>query len=268
MGKRSIWAVKKWVDLAVIDVRDISFSFDFNGPEELQVLRNISFEVVLGNILCIMGPSGSGKTTLLRVLGKELRQNTGTVRIDPDNRKSELYLAPEHPALLDFRTVLENVLLARELVGRVGSELAIEARDLLTDMGLKEDSSKRPHELSEGMRQRVALAQSLLRGASILLLDEPFSGLDILTRRQIEEVVFGFSPNMTKLIVTHDLETALSIADQIFILSGPPWHRSQLVDVQEIFGKERLKPNLRRNTKEFAVAISNLQKALVALTGE
>jgi sulfonate transport system ATP-binding protein len=191
-----------------------------NGPRA--VLRDIDLEVAAGEIVAILGPSGCGKSTLLRIAAGLDRPTRGEVTIDgtsvaPYDRRSAVGF--QEPRLLPWRTVAKNVALglprgtARE-AGRA------QVARLLELVGLADFADHRPHEVSGGMAQRTSLARALARNPAVLLLDEPFGALDALTRLKMQDLLLDVhaAEPTTVLLVTHDVDEALQLADRIILL--------------------------------------------------
>lgn len=244
-----------------VSISDLSFGF--NSNREDLILKGFSLTVDHGEQVAIVGPSGSGKTTLLRIIAGVLTASSGELRVF-----QSAYLSPERPALLSFRTTTENALLAKELRGNTtAKDLAI-ASELLHDLGLARANQKRPDELSFGMRQRLGLAQSLMTGSKLLLFDEPFSGLDVLTRRTAETAVDDFCTenNLSYLMVTHDLGTAVAMANKILVMSGAPWHVMRVIEVDQQFNSDVRSPVQRRNSKNFDSSVMDVQRQLNQIT--
>jgi ABC-type nitrate/sulfonate/bicarbonate transport system ATPase subunit len=193
-----------------------------DGP--LAVIDDLSLEIAPGELVALIGPSGCGKSTLLRVLAGLQEPDAGEVLVDgaPGRRLGRLTLMPQRDALLPWRTLLDNVALGPEVAGRPRGEAAAAARAALARYGLAGFEEHYPHALSGGMRQRAALARTLLGGSRAWLLDEPFGALDALTRADLQGVLAALwgEHRPTVLLVTHDLDEALLLADRVLV-SGP-----------------------------------------------
>ncbi|MFQ5860042.1 MAG: ABC transporter ATP-binding protein [Dehalococcoidia bacterium] len=197
------------------------------GGEEVH--REVSFQVERGQVVCLLGPSGCGKTTALRIIAGLLDHYQGTVLVNglpPAQGWKYNALVFQSPRLVYWRTALENVLLGLEL--RFGKRerrtFQERARHYLDAVGLSRDYHKFPGNMSGGEQHRVALARALVTEPELLLLDEPFSDLDITTRDRLWRLTLELcrSAQRTVLMVTHDLDEALYLADQIYVLSDKP----------------------------------------------
>lgn len=191
------------------------------------VLDGLSFSVEAGEILCVLGPSGCGKSTLLRILAGLEPPDGGRVwvRGRPVQPGSpEIGLVLQQPHLLPWRTVRGNVAFGIEFVVRDRREVARRVEAALERLGLQEVADWRPHLLSGGMAQRVALAHALVRRPRVLLLDEPFSSLDAPTRQALGTLVRRLSEEdgISVVMVTHDIGEALSVGHQVLVLSPRP----------------------------------------------
>ena len=193
------------------------------------IYDGLSFSVRPGEFLCILGPSGCGKSTSLRLMGDLLDVQGGSVTVaglPPERGWDQLAYVFQSPRLVPWRTALGNVMLGMELRfdGRPKREMEETARRLLALVGLQRDTDKYPAMLSGGERQRVAIARALSVDPKIILMDEPFSALDLNTRRRMRAEIIRIwrETGKTVVFVTHDIEEALVLADRILLLSNKP----------------------------------------------
>jgi len=203
---------------------------------ELKALKEITFRIFAGEFASLVGPSGCGKTTLLRIMGGLLQPEKGVVRIDGQgltHPRQEIGLVFQSPTLMPWRTVLKNVTLPLEVQGKNGDENRERAMDLLGLVGLLGFENLYPHELSGGMQQRVAIARALAYDPSILLMDEPFGSLDAITRSQmnLELLRIWRATGKTIVMVTHNIQEAILLADRVLIMSARPGHIQATVPV-------------------------------------
>jgi NitT/TauT family transport system ATP-binding protein len=193
----------------------------------LVALDGVAFRVPERQVVAIVGPNGCGKSTLLRLVGGLLPADRGTVSLDgtpvvgPDPRVGFVF---QESRLMPWRDAAANVGFPLELAGRSAAERLARARELLALVDLAEFAAARPHQLSGGMRQRVAIARALALEPSVLLLDEPFSALDALTRERfgVELLRIWGETATTILIVTHSVSEAIFLADRVLVLSPRP----------------------------------------------
>lgn len=201
----------------------------FHDDEEIcPALGGISFEINDNEILCIMGPSGCGKSTLLRIIDKLEQADTGTIIETPGNTEASLSIAMvfQDHALFPWLSVHDNIVYGLRLRAQKvpEKEMNMRAEELLLLTHLDSFAHSYPHQLSGGMKQRVAVARALAVKPQILLMDEPFSALDPFTRRELEDEVERIHDEMntTIILVTHNPEEAVYLADRIVILSNRP----------------------------------------------
>ncbi len=195
-------------------------------------LRDVSFTVDPGQIFVVMGLSGSGKSTLARCLIRLIEATKGQIRFDGDDilayspeqlmqfRRSKVAMVFQHYALLPHRRVLDNVAYGLEIRGMEKEERQRAASETIETVGLKGWEDYYPREMSGGMQQRVGLARALAVNPDVLLMDEPFSGLDPLIRREMQDELVAIQSELRKTIVfiTHDLNEALKLGDRIAIM--------------------------------------------------
>jgi NitT/TauT family transport system ATP-binding protein len=212
--------------LAYIKLEDVSRSFSIDG-KPLSVLEDVSFDVPSGSVTAVVGPNGSGKSTLLRVIAGLLPPAAGTVRIDGaavGDADQRVGLVFQEPRLLPWRNVLDNVAFPLELVGVGAKQRRERARELLEIVGVASFADAYPSQLSGGMRQRAAMARALARDPQVLLLDEPFSALDALTRERFDAELLELWQRIgaTVVLVTHSITEAVFLADEVLVLSPRP----------------------------------------------
>ena len=194
-------------------------------------VREASLTVAPGEFVSVVGPTGCGKSTLLNVAAGLLAPSSGGVYLHGapltgiNTRAGYMFQAD---ALMPWRSALSNVLAGLQFHGVTGEPAQARARDWLARVGLAGFEDRYPHQLSGGMRKRVALAQMLILDPQILLMDEPFSALDIQTRQLMEnELLDLWSANRKSvLFITHDLEEAIALSDRVVVLSAGPETRA------------------------------------------
>lgn len=193
---------------------------------ECWLFRNLNLTLPAAKWTCLLGPSGVGKTSLLRLIAG--LKNDADITFDyisaSDNTSltGRLSYLAQHDALLPWLTVIDNVLISIILKGSNKKSYYSQAAHLLTHVGLKDAMYKLPAQLSGGMRQRVSLARTLFENKSIVLMDEPFASLDVVTRMRLQELAAELLKNKTVLLVTHDPLEALRLGDQVIIMTGMP----------------------------------------------
>jgi len=213
-------------DRPAIRLAGLSVGFRVGGAP-LPVLDDLTVEVPAGSLVAIVGPNGCGKSTLLRVIAGLLSPATGTVEVEgrpvsgPDPRVGLVF---QEPRLLPWRTATDNVTFPLELAGRPPGERHGRASELLRLVGLRYWGGARPDQLSGGMRQRLAIARALALEPSVLLLDEPFSALDALTRERFNAELLRLWQRLgpTIALVTHSIPEAVFLADRVLVLGPRP----------------------------------------------
>jgi putative hydroxymethylpyrimidine transport system ATP-binding protein len=196
-------------------------TFAFSGE---QIFHPLNFKVKGGQWTCLIGPSGCGKSTLLRMISGSLREGfSGQIRFSDDSsHNGRTAWMAQKDLLLPWLTVLENVCLGARLRGEVSAAKRQRALSLLEDAGLGGYAGALPSALSGGMRQRVALLRTLMEERSVILMDEPFSALDALTRLKLQDLAAELVKGATVLMVTHDPLEALRLGHSIHVMTGKP----------------------------------------------
>jgi len=193
-------------------------------------VQNISLEVRTGAFLSVVGPSGCGKSTLLNMAAGLLQPSEGTVEIfgEPLNgiNRSAAYMF-QQDGLLPWKTVLGNIMLGLELRSTDAKQAAQRAQSWVRRVGLAGFADRYPHQLSGGMRKRVAMAQTWIVDPAIVLMDEPFAALDVHTRMRMEGEILTLwaETGKTVIFVTHDLEEAIALSDEVVVLAAGPASR-------------------------------------------
>lgn len=207
-------------------IRLKGLSLAFPGVQGLtRVLDNVDLDIAPGEFLAIVGPSGVGKSTILRVIAGLARPNTGTVEMAaPAPGRRAVSLVFQDARLLPWRTVIDNVAFGLEKLSMPRTERRRRAAEALTLVGLGDLVDRWPHQLSGGQRQRVALARALAVEPETLLMDEPFSALDAITRESLQDELIRLraATGRTILFVTHDIDEAVHLADRVVVLAGSP----------------------------------------------
>lgn len=189
-----------------------------------EIIRELSFSIEHEEFVSIVGPSGSGKSTIFNLIGGILAPDEGTIELDNkliNGTRGSISYMPQTPSLLPWRTVLQNTVLGQELKGKTDPD---KAKEMLKTAGLAAYEQAYPHELSGGMKQRVAYIRALLSPQPIICLDEPFSALDEMTRLEMQKWLLSIweEHRRTVIFITHNIEEALFLSDRILVLSDKP----------------------------------------------
>jgi NitT/TauT family transport system ATP-binding protein len=218
-----------------ITIDNVSQVFKTNQGDR-QALDNISLSVEPNEFVTLLGPSGCGKSTLLSFIAGLATPTRGTIEVDGE-RVQEPYpnlgMVFQEPYLLEWRNIINNVLLGAQLKGTSVKQMAPRALDLMNRVGLSGFENYYPHELSGGMRQRAAICRALLHDPGVLLMDEPFGALDALTRDDINielQDLWMRSPK-TVVFVTHSISEAIFLSDRIFVMSPRPGRIAEVIDI-------------------------------------
>jgi len=212
----------------LIDIKGVTHAYKTeNGP--LPVLENLNISVPEGDFCAVVGPSGCGKSTLTRLIAGLMKPDEGEVWLHGErvtSPRSTVGMAFQNPVLLEWRTILDNVLLPLEIVPNSMSKRQKQdrARDLLALVGLDGFEDKRPSELSGGMRQRASLCRSIVHKPDVLIMDEPFGALDAFTREDLWQTMHRLRAEepFTGVLITHDLRESVYLADEVIVLSSRP----------------------------------------------
>lgn len=214
-------------------VQGLSVSY-FQHKKEVPALSEVSFAIPRGSTCALIGPSGCGKSSLLYVLSGLIRPSGGSVMVDGETltapRLSTALILQDY-GLLPWKKVAENVGLGLEIRGIKREPRLDRVKRILQEVGLWELRHRYPSQLSGGQRQRVGIARALAQEPDLLLMDEPFSSLDALTRETLQEQLLQIWKNkrITIIMVTHSIEEAIYLGQQIIVLSGSPGRLLEVV---------------------------------------
>jgi NitT/TauT family transport system ATP-binding protein len=198
-----------------------------SAQEPLVAIEDATLAFDQGELVSLLGPSGCGKTTLLRIIAGLIPKSGGSVRIrgeEVEGPHPDFGFVFQSPNLMPWRNVLDNVLFPMEILGRRDAQAKARALGLLDMVGLKGFDGARPHQLSGGMQQRVALCRALIHEPALLLMDEPFGALDELTRMEMNDLLLQIRDRTraTVVFVTHSIAEAVYLSDQVLVFSRRP----------------------------------------------
>ncbi len=214
---------------SVKDVRKVFASEELltRSSDPVVALDDASFEFEQGHLISLLGPSGCGKTTLLRIIAGLIPKTSGSIQIggrDVTEPLGDYGFVFQSPSLMPWRSVIENVLFPMEILKRRDQAAKMRAIELLDLVGLSSFHQARPHQLSGGMQQRVALCRALIHRPQLLLMDEPFGALDEFTRLEMNDLLLRIrlETKATVLFVTHSISEAIYLSDKVLVFSRRP----------------------------------------------
>ena len=253
-------------DKFVVEINNIGMIYH-SLAGETEAIKDISLKIAEGEIVGIIGPSGCGKSTLLSIIAGLIEPSNGHILIKGENileSKRNIGYMFQKDQLLEWRNILQNVVLGLEIQGKLNSKAYKSAENMLTNYGLGEFIYSYPSQLSGGMRQRVALIRTLLLEPDLLLLDEPFSALDYQTRLAIADEIGIIlkKEKKTGLLVTHDIAEAISLCDRIVVLSNRPATIKEIIDISLTCPEGRTTPLGCREAPEFRYYFNKIWKEL------
>lgn len=233
--------------MSFLTLENVSHHY-FSKKDFTKALDNISFSINEGEFISILGPSGCGKTTILSIISGIMKQTEGRVLLKntpiKDSKLAIGYML-QQDYLFPWKSIIDNVLLGPKIGKSNLKEMRKKGLSLLDEVGLSKVADDYPESLSGGMRQRAALVRTLITNPEILLLDEPFSALDFLTKLKLEDLVFELlkTYKKTAILVTHDIGEAISMSDRLILMDTNPGTIAKIFDV----------PIELRNEKPFLV---------------
>lgn len=233
--------------MSLLSFENVAYQYPGDG---YSIVDNLSFHVAPGSFHCIIGVSGCGKSTIFRLTNGLLQPKSGMIKVNGiPVREQKHYCGymPQKDMLFPWRTIGENLALPLEIQRKYAKAEQRELIDAaLADVGLDGCRNKRPDELSGGMRQRAAFARTMLTGSDLLLLDEPFSALDFLTRISMQEWLLDQwqKHKKTILFITHDVEEALFLSSSVLVVETTPIRALRQITVP--MGYPRTRQDLTR----------------------
>ena len=225
----------------MLEFQNISFQY----PQDKQpMMQNLSFSVEDGAFISIIGASGCGKSTIFRLINGLEKPQKGTIFVNGkpiENMKQYSAFMPQKDLLFPWRTIEKNICLPLELQNIAKEEQKRRCYQVLEEVGLLQYAKKYPKELSGGMKQRISFARTILAGAEMLLLDEPFSALDFLTRVDMQEWLLKQWEHFHKtiLFITHDVEEAIFLSKSIFVIKQRPFCHMQRIEIPLDYPRNR-----------------------------
>ena len=231
-----------------LEIKNLSYSFGDN-----HILKDINIYVKENEMVAIVGSSGVGKSTLFNLIADVLKKQSGEITIDgSDDYIGKVAYMLQKDLLFEHKTIINNVILPL-IIAKIDKKVALEeGRKILKQFNLEKYADKYPKQLSGGMRQRVALIRTYMFKRNIFLLDEAFSALDAITKKELHKWYLNLKKefNLTTLLITHDIEEAIFLSNRIYILANKPGeiikeikieiNPNEDIDVQRLFYKKEI----------------------------
>ena len=246
------------------EIENVSKTF-VSKDEEVTALKDISLTIETGKFISFVGPSGCGKTTMLRIIEGFETPSEGTVKDDgvlvtgPSNERGFIF---QNYSLFPWLNVIDNVIFGLDINGKPEDESRKRAMEYLKTVGLEDFANRYPHELSGGMKQRVAIIRSLINDSKSLLMDETFSALDIQTKHKLQKQIHEICKehNKTIIFVTHDIDEAVFLSDKIVVFSRRPGRIKKLLKIDMEHPRDRESPKFKELVSEITEEIGEMEE--------
>ena len=226
-----------------------NLNLEFKGKK---LFENLNFDILENRSTALLGTSGVGKSTLLRCIADLEKENITSGKITLKEGTNIAWLSQEN-SLFPWLSILDNVQLYHHLKGTKTKQTLQKAKELLNQVNMSAHQNKKTYELSGGQKQRVALARTLMQEANLILMDETFSALDAITKIQLQDLTCELLKNKTVVLVTHDPQEAIKLANHIYIFKNQP------IIIEEVASLQGTLPHLLSNEK-----LWNLQEELIS----
>jgi len=245
--------------IPAIQITNLNFSY-----KNAIIFNNLDFNLEAGKFTCLLGPSGIGKTTLLRFIANlnkntDIKCNGDLIASDSLPITERIAYMSQQDSLLPWLNILDNVMLGMHLRDeKITAANKLHAFELLDSVNLTNSAELRPNQLSSGMKQRAALARTLFENKSIILMDEPFSSLDAITRYKLQDLAIRLLAKRTVLLITHDPLEALRIGDAVYVMNGTPATISKPIRPCNNTGRNLSNPDLLKQHSKLLELLETL----------
>jgi NitT/TauT family transport system ATP-binding protein len=248
--------------MPTVEFRNISKNYTNLKEDETAALKNINLTVKDGEFVCVLGPSGCGKSTLLEIAAGLLPRSGGEILLDgklQSGTSRDIGVVFQDSSLFPWRSIRKNIEFGMEVAGADRDERAQRVQKAVEMVGLKGFENKYPHQLSGGMRQRAGLARTLVNDPSFILMDEPFSAVDHLTRLTLQDEIvrIWLQEKKTILFITHDVAEAVYLATRVVLLSPRPGRIRRIFDVPVDRPRDRSDPRLLEVVEKIYISLNN-----------
>lgn len=243
-----------------LEIKEVTISYELGDKKIYKAIENVNFEIKQFERLVLLGPSGCGKSSLLKAIGGFIKPSSGSIILGQKAITKpgldRAFVFQEFDQLLAWKTVLENVVFALSATKKIDKKDAIiKAKEFLKKVNLSAFEDNYPHQLSGGMKMRVAIARCLAIGAEVILMDEPFASLDAITRKKMQDDLLELwkETNFTMLFVTHSIEEAIKLGSKIIIFGTNPSQILKQIDVNDFTSKDEISNIMYKNQPEYFI---------------
>lgn len=248
--------------MPTIEFRNISKNYENNESDETKALENINLNVKDGEFVCVLGPSGCGKSTLLEITAGLLSHSEGEILLDgklQSGTSRDIGVVFQDSSLFPWRTIRKNVEFGLEVAGMDKNKRDEKVQKAIEMVGLKGFEDKYPHQLSGGMRQRAGIARTLVNDPACILMDEPFSAVDHLTRLTLQDEIIKIwhKEKKTILFITHDVAEAVYLSNRVVLLTPRPGRIQRIFDVPYEWPRNRNNPALLKIVEKIYIGLNN-----------
>lgn len=249
--------------MPTIEIKNINKFYTDSDGNEVHALKDVNLIVPDGRFICVVGPSGCGKSTLLEIVAGLLQATDGEVLLDGKpvtGTSRDIGVVFQSPSLFPWRTIKKNIAFGMEIAGVPKEQQEETVRKYIRMVNLSGFEKKYPSQLSGGMRQRAGIARTLAMNPKVILMDEPFSAVDYLTRCTLQDELIRIWENEGKtiLFVTHDINEAVILADQVVLMGARPSSVHRIYDIPTSLKRNRNASGLQKIVTQITIDINNL----------